>query len=853
MEKKGSNEKQKTDNFNTPAMKQYRDIKKRYPESILFFRLGDFYEMFGEDAVVASKILEIALTKRNNVLMCGVPYHAKDKYLSKLIRAGKKVAICDQLEDASKAKGIVKRGVVEVITPGTITDSTLIENESNNYLLSINIEKNVLAIAGLDISTGDFFIVEETAKDIFTLLSDELTRYNPNEIVVREDFKHDEQFNKTVKQYKEKLFINYFQDIYFDYDFSYRALTSLFKVTNLKGFGIDDCRYGIGASGALLKYVKETQLRDIHHIVSVKRHRVSDYLWLPETTIRSLELFHNLWDGTRKNTLFSIINNCVTSMGSRLLAQWILMPLLDTSLINKRQVIVKDLKNDFSLLMKLRKEFDGIADIERISGRLSLNKISPGEFITLKNSLIAIQNIKTALKNIRSTSHITEEINELNEVVILIEKAIKDEPANDLSNGGVIKEGYSDELDELKSLSDTNKSYIEQLVEKERNQTGINNLKIKYNKVIGYYVEVSKTNIKYVPDYYIKKQSLVNSERYTFKDLQDYESKVLNANERIVELEKELFLKLQTNLKAYLSKLIVNANRVAQLDVLSGFADSSIKKNYSCPVVDESKEILIQQGRHPVVEVTMNEGQFVPNDLLVDNDENKILIITGPNMSGKSTYLRQAALIVIMAQIGSFIPADYGKIGIIDKIFTRIGATDNLAKGESTFLVEMNEGANILNNSTTRSLIIMDEIGRGTSTYDGMSIAWSILEYISNGRNGCGKTLFATHYHELTELSKYKNIKNYQVSVKEWKGDIVFLHKVVEGSASKSYGIHVAKLAGMPDNVIKRAFEILEEIETKSKGRMKKDIEVYSAGIQPEVKGKSGNDLNIKTQGFLFD
>ncbi len=823
----------------TPMMKQYKEIKARFQEEILFFRMGDFYEMFHEDAEKAASILEIALTKRNQIPMCGIPYHAKDNYIFKIIKAGLKVAICDQLESPATAKGIVKRGVTEVITPGTLVDDRLLsqtEEKKHNFIMaliftsklkqtdkkSIEIvakpnksEKNYLALAYVDISTGDFFIYEEEELNLFQAIIDRLYQLSPSELILPESIKDNSKFMKLLEKYQSGITKNYLPHYRFDPKDGEYSLKSLLKVQTLKGFALDHKRLGIGAAGALIYYLQETQLREISHLTKVLPVEKNKYMVLNETTIKNLELVRNLQDGTKTYTLYNNLNETNTAMGARLLHQWILSPLLDIDTIKKRHDIVAYFFKQSSFLQEIRTLLKQIIDIERLTSKISLNKVNAKELIALKSSLIVIEDIKTILGEHELLSNYSQEFPDFQKVISLINTAILDEPAIDFVNGAVIQTGYNHELDELRDISQKGKDYLIELQEKEKEKLKISNLKIKYNKVIGYFIEVSKANSKYVPDYYIKKQSLVNSTRYTLPELTEYESKILGAQEKIIALERELFEELRLFLCEYLAALKNISEMIAEIDILSGFANLALHHNYIMPEIHSGHDIIIQDGRHPVVESHLTD-EFIPNDLNVNNDDARLLLITGPNMAGKSTYLRQVALLIIMAQIGSFIPAQYAKIALVDKIFTRIGASDNLARGESTFLVEMIETAIILNNATERSLIIMDEIGRGTSTYDGLSIAWSIVEYLTQQNQYLGKVLFATHYHELTSLAKEKGIQCHQVLVKEWGDEIIFLHKVKEGSGSKSYGIQVARLAGLPDEVIQRAREILYDLENRS-------------------------------------
>ncbi len=809
-------------------MKQFNDIKDRYCDEILFFRMGDFYEMFGEDAEKASKILGIALTKRNNIPMCGIPHHAKENYLFKLIKAGYKVAICDQLEDPSTAKGIVKRGVTEVITPGTLVDDRLLDQmgqTQNNYIMALQMKAKpptssgsdtyTLGLAYLDLSTGDFIVYEDDENNIYQAITDRLYQVSPKELILPESLKENQAFQKLLAKDQKETIKNYLADYRFDPKQGESILLESLKVTTLKGFGIEKKPLAIGLAGSLLYYLKETQLRDVSHFSTIRSIDKSQFMELNESTLRNLELTSNVQDGTRKHTLLSALNKCKTAMGSRKLRRWILQPLLDVNLIKQRQEIVSFFFHDGNVLLEIQNYLDQLMDVERLLGKIALNKASPRDLMGLKYSLLTLRDLNDRLLEYPVFSRFTLNAPDFNDIITLIHKAILDEPAVDLTSGSVIREGYNLELDDLKAISREGKDFIVQLQERERSSLRIANLRIKYNKVIGYFIEVSKGNTKNIPDYYIKKQSLTNATRYTLPELTEYESKVLGAQEKILALEKELFESIRIILCDHLGDLKGVCERISEIDILGGFAYLALHKNYVIPEISEDKDFIIKDGRHPVVEMFLKDEEFIPNDLIFQ-DMDRLHIITGPNMAGKSTFLRQAALLVIMAQIGSFIPAQYAKIPIVDKIFTRIGASDNLARGESTFLVEMIEAALILNNATDRSLIIMDEIGRGTSTYDGLSIAWSIVEYLALEPKKMGKVLFATHYHELTSLAKEQGIQSFQVLVREWGDEIIFLHQVNPGSGGKSYGIQVARLAGLPDKVIQRAKEILSDLENRN-------------------------------------
>ncbi len=839
----------------TPMMKQYYGIKNQFKKEILFFRMGDFYEMFAEDAKKASKILNIALTKRTNIPMCGIPYHAKDNYIYKLIKSGLKVAICDQLEDPSLCKGIVKRGVTEVITPGTMLDDpTNTKEQLNNFIMALQFKNsnNTLAIAYADIATGEFFIYEENENNIFQAIIDKLFQINPKELILPEPVKDNQPFMDLLKKYQKEITKNYLPQYRFDKNEGEEILKNLLKVKTLKGYNIEDKLLAIGSAGSLIYYLKETQLKEISHLSKIIPIQKNDYMALNETTIKNLELVKNTKDGSKQYTLFNELNKSNTAMGGRLLYTWILNPLLNIGAIKKRQQIVKYFFDNPPLLLLIRTSLKKIIDIERLIGKIALKKISPREITALKISLIACEEVKAILSE-HNTLLEYSNLPNLKRIISCIENAILDEPANDFANGSVIKNGYNNDLDKLREFNQEGKDYLIKLQNSEKTKLKTN-LKIKYNKVLGYFIEVSKSNTKNIPQHYIKKQSLVNSSRYTIPELAEYESKILNAQEKILFLEKQLFEEVISFLCEHLSNIKKLSKLIAKLDVLSGFAFIALNKNYTMPEISSNGGIFISEGRHPVVENNLKDSEFIPNDLILNKDKSRLLLITGPNMAGKSTYLRQTALLIIMAQIGSFIPVGSAELSLVDRIFTRIGASDNLARGESTFLVEMIETAIILNNATENSLIIMDEIGRGTSTYDGLSIAWSIVEYLSQNEKVLGKVLFATHYHELTALAKEEGIECYQVLVKEWGDEIIFLHKVKEGSASKSYGIQVARLAGLPNEVINRAKNILADLENKNysveedllnykslKKEYKKNIEQFN--LFPQHYDKLANEI----------
>jgi len=805
-----------SENF-TPMINQYLKIKKDYPDFIILFRLGDFYEMFFEDAKIAAKILNIALTSREagknrRVPMCGVPYHAVDNYLSRLINEGFKAVIVEQVEDPKLARGIVKREVVKIITPGTLTSANLLRTSFNNYIVSLNKKENLFGLAVCDISTGEFKITQVDSEDKFL---SEILRLEPKEVLLPQILKEDEAFQRKFFSVLPKT-ITYYDDWLFSYDTAYTLLTRHFKVETLLGFGCDNLDLAVGCAGALLKYLEETQRDSPRHINRLSVYTVSDFMVLDYATQRNLELIKNL-EGTKENTLFSVLDKTLTPMGKRLLSQWLLQPLKEVKEINLRLEAVNEFYENSLLRKKIREVLEKIQDLERLSSRISLKIASGRDLISLSNSLKAVKEVKEIIKDVKANilKEIEEKLDYIEEIFSLIEQAIVEEPPQSIREGGIIKDGFNKEIDQLREILRGGKNWIAELQKREIERTGISSLKVGFNKVFGYYIEVTKPNLKFVPSDYIRKQTLVNSERFITPELKEYETKILNAEEEINSLEYKIFMEILEKISQFTPRIQNTARKIALLDCLASLAEVALYNRYTRPEVDDGYEIYIEEGRHPVIEINLGTNKFVPNDTLLDSEENRFLIITGPNMAGKSTYIRQVALIVLMAQMGSFVPAKRAKIGVVDRIFTRIGAQDVLAKGLSTFMVEMIETANILHNATERSLIILDEIGRGTSTLDGLSIAWAVTEFIHNHLKA--RTLFATHYHELISLSStLKGIKNYNISVKEWEDEVIFLYKLVEGGCDKSFGIHVARLAGIPQEVIKRAKEILSNLEINS-------------------------------------
>lgn len=802
----------------TPLMAQYSKIKKSYPDTILLFRVGDFFETFEEDAKIASKVLGITLTKRSNkttddVPLAGFPHHAIDTYLPKLIRAGYRVAICEQMEDPKFTKGIVKREVIEVVTPGVAFSDKLLDHKKNNYLLSIYIENDTAGLAFCDISTGEF----QTYEVKKTELNQQFGLINPSEVLIPKKFK--QELEPLIQKFSPNARITKIDDWIFDYDYCSDLLMNHFNVKTLKGFGIETLKSAICASGAALNYLRETQKANLPHINKIVHYNHTDYMLLDYSTKRNLEITFTMQEGEREGSLISILDRTETAMGGRLLKKWITAPLKKLEPILKRQECVEEFYKNKTLRKNLQNELKEIGDLERLISKVCTKRINPREMINLKTSLKKIPLIRQLLdqSNVETLISINQRLDSLDWLVEKIEMAIVDNPPLSISDGGVIRNGYNLELDELRALSINAKEWIANLQKSERERTKISSLKVSYNKVFGYYIEVSHANKDKVPDNYIRKQTLVNCERYITPELKEYEEKILNAQENISKLEYELFEQVRNAAASASQAIQENARLIAMLDCFQSLADCADEYDYVKPHLDESDTIEIIDGRHPVVERILPPGEkFIPNSCKLSSSENQIIILTGPNMAGKSVYLRQVGLIVLLAQIGSFVPAKEARIGLVDRIFTRVGASDNIASGESTFLVEMQEAANILNNATSKSLILLDEIGRGTSTFDGISIAWAITEYLHDNPNLNAKTLFATHYHELNEMAElFPRIKNYKVEVREYGDKVIFLHKVTPGGADHSYGIQVAQMAGLPKFVTNRAKQILINLESK--------------------------------------
>jgi DNA mismatch repair protein MutS len=834
----------------TPMMRQYLEIKADYPDTILFFRLGDFYEMFLDDAVKASRILEITLTSRNksaegtDVPLCGVPYHSVTPYIARLIEAGEKVAICEQVEDPKAAKGIVRREVVKVITPGMIIDAESLSPKENNYLLSLySADSGRWGLSYLDLSTGEFRVTELDGKDAAFA---EVACVNPREIVLPSPFRDNGRAGE-LSAVASAAMITFLDEWVYDGDYAQRLFQGQFGVSSPDALGCKGLREGLSAAGAVLHYLQETQLGKAGHVREIVFYETREHLVLDEATRRNLELTATLAEGKRKGSLLGLMDRTATAMGGRRLKQWISYPLVSVELIRERQDAVEELLLDPGQRREMTALLDGVHDLERLNGRISLASAGAKDLVALRESLLRVPGLKALISAAAPPllQSLHAGIDPLEELTLLITAGIVDNPPFVLRDGGIIADGYHAELDELRAISREGKGFIARLEAQERARTGINSLKIRYNKVFGYYIEVTKTNLAGIPDDYIRRQTLANAERFITPELKAYEEKVLGAEERIVELEYALFQEIRERVAGQGARIAATAGNIATLDVLVSLAELAHDRGYCRPAVDDGDAIAITDGRHPVIE-SMNLGErFVPNDTHLDNRDNQLLIITGPNMAGKSTFMRQVALITLMAQVGSFVPAERAHIGVVDRIFTRVGAADNLARGQSTFMVEMTEAANILRNATPRSLIILDEIGRGTSTFDGVSIAWAVAEFLHDCDTHAAKTLFATHYHELTELAVTRGrIKNFNIAVKEWNDQIIFLRKIVAGGASHSYGIQVARLAGLPVEVIERAKEILHNLE---KG------EYAEEGIPRIARGKRGGGAVSSPQLSLFE
>ena len=798
----------------TPLMQQYNQIKAKYPDACLLFRVGDFYETFGEDAVRTAKVLGITLTKRgagssSETELAGFPHHSLNVYLPKLVKSGLRVAICDQLEDPKTTKTIVKRGVTELVTPGVAINDEVLQSKSNNFLAAIHFGKKTMGIAFLDVSTGEFLTSQGTEEYIDKLLQN----FRPSEVLVQKANK-----NQFLHSFGSDFNLFYLEDWVFKEDYAYENLTNHFKTNSLKGFGIDELQEGIISCGAVLYYLSETQHNKIQHISNVQRIAEDAYVWMDRFTIRNLELYGSANENA--TTLLDVIDKTLSPMGGRLLKRWLALPLKDIDAINKRYEVVDYFRQNAVVLNNFQYQIKQISDLERLISKLATGKISPREFVILKESLEAILPLKQAAlqSNNDALKVIGDQLHDCELLRQKITQTITADAPVALNKGNAIANGVSEELDELRNISQSGKSYLEAIEQRESETTGIPSLKVAFNNVFGYYIEVRNTHKDKVPENWIRKQTLVNAERYITEELKEYEAKILGAEERISKIEAEIYEKFIMWCAQYIQPVQLNAQLVAQLDCLQSYTQLAIEHNYIKPILEDSFALEIKDGRHPVIERQLSaDTPYIANDIYLDTDSQQIIMITGPNMSGKSAILRQTALIVLLAQMGSFVPANFVRMGIVDKIFTRVGASDNISMGESTFMVEMNETASILNNLTNRSLVLLDEIGRGTSTYDGISIAWAIAEYLHEHPQKA-KTLFATHYHELNDMhEQFDRIKNYNVSVKELKDNVLFLRKLIPGGSAHSFGIHVAKMAGMPQMVIGKAQKILKKLEASHK------------------------------------
>ena len=809
----------------SPMMQRYLETKEEYKDCILFYRLGDFYEMFFDDAITASRELELTLTgkdcgQKERAPMCGIPHHAAEIYISKLISKGYKVAICEQLEDPKKAKGIVKRGVIRVVTPGTLVESNMLEERKNNFIMSIFKSGIYYGISVCDISTGEFYSAEIKDNYNFPMLLDEIARYTPSELLVNSMMSNCQEEIGKIKERFENIYITNFNDKFFTSELN--NINLRFNIVDNNGKkveNIQDKTLAVSSINALVEYIEETQKTTLDHINKITVYQLSKYMALDINARRNLEITEKMRDKSKKGTLLWVLDKTSTSMGGRLLRRWLNDPLIDVKEINKRLSAVKELKDSIMLRGDVIENLKKVYDIERLAGKMAFGNANARDMITLKNSLYKLPDVKNVLKECKSAylEELYEKLDELQDIYTLIENSIVDDPPMTIKEGGIIKLGYDEEIDKLKTAQTEGKNWLIQLEAEEKEKTGIKNLKIGFNKVFGYYLEVTKSFLDKVPDRYVRKQTLTNAERYITDELKTLENQILGAEERVVNLEYDAFTKIRGEIAQNVRRLQTTSEVISTLDVLASFAQVAEDMNYCMPEVNDTGIIDIKNGRHPVIEKIMGVGTFVENDTYLDRNENRLAIITGPNMAGKSTYMRQVALITLMAQVGSFVPAESANIGVVDKIFTRVGASDDLSMGQSTFMVEMMEVATILKEATKNSLVILDEIGRGTSTYDGLSIAWAVAEYIADTEKCGAKTLFATHYHELTELeNKIDGIKNYSIAVKEKGEDIIFLRKIVKGGTDESYGIHVAKLAGVPKVVTTKANEILRSLERKN-------------------------------------
>ena len=840
----------------TPMMQQYMETKSQYPDCILFYRLGDFYEMFFDDALTASKELEITLTGKNcgmeeRAPMCGVPYHAVDGYLTKLVSKGYKVAICEQVEDPKQAKGIVKREVVRIVTPGTILDAAAIDESKNNYIMCIVYIADRYGLSVADVTTGDYFVTELPDGQ---KLKDEIFKFMPSEIICNESFY---MSGMDLEDMKNRLGITIYslESWYFDDEICKSKLMEHFKVSSLQGLGLADYDCGVISAGALLQYLLETQKNDLSHMTHITPYTTGKYMMLDSSTRRNLELCETLREKQKRGSLLWVLDKTKTAMGARTLRKYIEQPLIERTEIERRLNAVTELKEEAISREEIREYLSPVYDLERLITRITYGSANPRDLTAFSTSLEMLPAIHYILEEMKSDllCEICKEMDTLEDLCSLVKSAIAQEPPIAMKEGNIIRDGYSEEVDTLRRAKSDGKTWLAKLEEQEREKTGIKNLKIKYNKVFGYYLEVTNSYKELVPEYYTRKQTLANSERYITPELKELEDTILGAEDKLYALEYELYCTVRDTIAGEVIRIQKTAKAVAALDVFTSLALVAERNNYIRPTINVQGKIDIKDGRHPVVEQMIPNGSFICNDTMLDDKKQRISIITGPNMAGKSTYMRQVALIVLMAQLGSYVPASKANIGLVDRIFTRVGASDDLASGQSTFMVEMTEVANILRNATSKSLLVLDEIGRGTSTFDGLSIAWAVVEYISDAKLLGAKTLFATHYHELTELEgKINNVNNYCIAVKEKGDDIVFLRKIVKGGADKSYGIQVAKLAGVPDIVINRAKEIVEELADEDITSRVSEIASREAEAKKKTKSKKYDEVDI-AQFSLFD
>jgi DNA mismatch repair protein MutS len=836
----------------SPMMQHYIRMKKENRDSILFYRLGDFYEMFFDDAITVSKELELTLTGKNCGLperapMCGIPYHAAESYLTRLVNKGHKVAICEQLEDPKTAKGIVKRGIIRVVTPGTNIDTASLDDSKNNYLMSIAFISDRFGIAVADISTGDFYVTEESSLRAFL---NELSRYKPSEIICNEAFQICGVDLNELKDHMH-IAISVLDNYYFEDDLARRLLTRHFHVSSLKSLDLDDQGIKTVAAGAMLQYLKETQKSDLLNITRLQVYQDSNYMMIDSSSRRNLELTETLRDKEKRGSLLWVLDHTMTAMGARRLRQDIDKPLRKKDQIEKRLDAVSEFVSNPSDREELREYLSPVYDLERLLTRITYKTANPRDLISFKGSIRLLPALKQTLSCMKSELilELNQGLDPLSDLYSLIDSAIDDDPPVSVHDGGIFKSGYNREVDELRDLKTHGKEWLANLEEKEKEKTGIKNLRIRYNKVFGYFIEVTNSNKDLVPDRYIRKQTLTNAERFYTNELKEMEDKILGSEDRLTHLENQLYLELLDRIGQEIKRIQTTAKAISSLDVLLSLAYTADRNHYVRPSINTNGNLKIKKGRHPVIEQMLPEGSFVDNDTFLDNKDHRMAIITGPNMAGKSTYMRQTALIVLMAQIGSFVPAESADISIVNRIFTRVGASDDLASGQSTFMVEMNEVANILKNATKDSLLILDEIGRGTSTFDGLSIAWAVVEYVANPRLIGAKTLFATHYHELTELEgKLPGVHNYCSAVKEGKDGIVFLRKIVKGGADQSYGIEVAKLAGLPDAVIDRARELQEQLASNDLSKIAENI---ASSSQKKGKKSEENDFDSRQMSFF--